>query len=113
MAKYVIRPNLRFYSTYIVTGNQEEELVNDIKEDEEGTKLEIVQTIKGLEITTRTKVHYVMKSRDIEIDEENISVMKVKENQMLAYVDTKGYVIPEHQLCTVEEAIEDLKVLEG
>lgn len=112
MEKYVIRPSLQFYVTYLVTGEQKEEITNDFEQDEDGNSLKIVQNIDGLKLTTKTTSTYKLKN-GVEIKETSKMEMKMDKPQRLVYVAGKGYDIPERKICKIEEAIEDLEVLKG
>lgn len=109
LKRYVVRPSMQVLAVYEVTGNQKEEIANEHIEEENGTILDVVQTIDGYELTTITKMTY--RNNGIDIIQNEELIMTLPENKKLVYVENKGFVVPERKICTVEEAIEDLSVL--
>lgn len=109
LKRYMINPSMQMLAVYEVTGNQEEEIANENIEEENGTSLKVIQTIKGYELITKTEMVYT--SNGVNVTQKEELVMIVPENQKLVYVKNKGFVIPERNICTIEEAIENLSVL--
>jgi len=102
--RYIIAPQSRLYLGVKVTKE------TDI-EDEEKTEYGTVhQTIKDLTLTT--KIDRESNAYGIDTKENSELVQKIQEGTILIWLEGQGYVIPEMRVCTVEEALNDLKVLE-
>ena len=117
LEKYVFKPNLSFFDGYVVkekdeNGIVEKELVNDLFEDEESKqKIQVKQKVKGLTIITDIVSETEMFG--IRTKEKSHLETTYKEGTILIYNEGEGYIYPKMKVCTLEEAISDLKLLEG
>lgn len=110
LKRYVIKPSLKTLAVLEVTGEQHGEIANETKKDEEGNTFKVIQTIEGFVITTKVTTIYKLKD-GTKMNEKSTLKMEVNKGQKLVYIDNKGFVLPELNICTVEEAIEDYSVL--
>ena len=110
LKKFVRKPSLQVIAVLEVTGEQHGEIAKEIKKDEEGNNFKVIQNIDGLEITTKMVTSYKL-TDGTEMEEISTLTMKVNKGQKLAYIENKGFVIPEVKICTVEEAMADLSIL--
>lgn len=113
MEKYVIKPSLQFYVTYTITGDQHEELTDTFVKDEQGNSVKVVQTIDGLTLKTKRILTYKLgyMGNAFSTKETATEITKLRVGIKLVYVENKGYVLPERNICKIDEAIDDLKVL--
>lgn len=110
MKQYVIKPSLQFYVVYEINGEDVKELTNEFEKDEKGNSVKIIQNIDKDTLTTKQITKYKL-SNGIEIKNEDKQTMKMPIGTKLVYVKGNGYVLPERNICTIDEAIEDFGVL--
>lgn len=101
--RYIIAPSTNIYLGVKVT--KETDISDKIK-TEYGTTY---QTIKDLTLTTIVKRK--SNAYDIETKENSRLTQKVKEGTILVWIPNQGYVIPEMNVCSVQEGIDALQVL--
>lgn len=111
MEKYVVKPNLRMYAVYEVTGEQNEKIEDFSETAENGSTIKIVQEINGLVLKSERTSTYRIPKMEFPVSETVSEEIILSKGTKLVYVQYRGYVIPEVSLCTLEEAIKDLEVL--
>jgi len=111
MEKYVVKPNLRMYAVYEVTGEQKEVIEDFSETGEDGSTIKIVQELNGLVLTSERTSTYKIPKMEFPVSETVKEEITLSKGTKLVYVKYRGYVIPEVSLCTLEEAIKDLEVL--
>lgn len=110
LEKYVITPNVRFYGGYIHNG-EDIELCNDYEEQEE-YKISIKdKIIKGHLIKEIIQEYKMRNGKTVKQKEEQD--IELAENQLLIYVEGKGFIISEYIMLTIDEAIERYKLLKS
>lgn len=101
--RYIIAPSTSMYLGVKVTKDTD---ISDKVKNEFGTTY---QTIKDLTLTTIVKRK--SNAYDMETKEHSKLTQKVKEGTILVWIPNKGYVVPEMNVCTVQEGIDALQVL--
>lgn len=82
--------------------------VNKDTEFEEKTENgEVKQIFKDLTLTTIIKKH--SENGGFVVDEESTLKVQVPEDTILIWSEEEGFIIPQYQMCTLEEVEEDLK----
>lgn len=110
LEKYVITPNVRFYGGYIHNG-EDIELCNDYEEQED-YKISIKdKIIKGHLIKEIVQEYKMRNGKTVKQKEEQD--IELAENQLLIYVEGKGFIISEYIMLTIDEAIERYKLLKS
>jgi len=94
---YTLKPNLKQLYGKKVT----KETVFDEK-IEDGT---VKQHFENLTLTTTIKKKE--KNKKFEIEEESIIKVKVPEGTILIWSEEEGFIIPQYQMCTLEELINE------
>lgn len=115
--KYVFKPNLQFFDGYVVKEKNEKgeivkkELVDEIIEDEETKqKIHVKQRAEGL--TIFTELESELEIFGIRTKEVSHLESTYRENTVLIYSEGEGYIYPKMRVCTVNDAINYLKLLE-
>lgn len=109
--KYINAPDISFYAGYIVTGDEELELCDDTETYEDG-EVRVKQTIVKGVLTTELYLKRKLESGKIEeIEEKSTLVTKLKPGTTLIYVEGNGFIVPNTKVQTIDEAIEDLKLI--
>ena len=100
---YTIRPNLKQIYGKKVT-----------KETEFTDKTEdgiVEQEFKDLTLTTRIKK--VEEVGEYKIEEESVMKVTVPEGTILIWSEQEGFIVPQFQMCTLEELKEQIEDIEG
>lgn len=108
--KYVITPNVGFYGGFKFDG-EDINLCDDHDEDE-GYDFKVKQVIKEQVLITDIERTYTRPNGKI-VKEVSHMEVEIEEGTLLVYVEGMGFVIPEHNLIKVDEAVEQFKLLEG
>ena len=90
---YTLRPNLKQ-----IYGKKVEE------QTEDGT---VHQTFKNLTLTTEIKRKEDLGK--ITLEETSKIVIKVPSGTILIWNEQEGFIVPQYQMCTLEEVEEDIK----
>lgn len=101
--RYIIAPQTRIYLGVKVTKE------TDIEDEVETPHGTVHQTIKDLTLTT--VVNRKSNAYNIETEEHSTLTQKVEEGTILVWLEGQGYVIPEMNVCTVQEGIDSLQVV--
>ena len=96
---YTLRPNLK--QIYGKKVNEETEFT---EQTEDGN---VHQTFKDLTLTT--KIHKTSTIGDYEIEETSEVKVKVPSGTILIWSESEGFIVPQYQMCTLEELEEDIK----
>ena len=95
---YTLKPNLKqIYGKKV----NKDTVFTDKTED--GT---VEQEFKNLTLTTRIKKSNTV--GEYEISEESIMIVKVPEGTILIWNEQEGFIIPQFQMCTLEELKEEI-----
>lgn len=95
---YTLKPNLKQIYGKKVNKNT---VFTDKTED--GT---VEQEFKDLTLTTRIKKSNVV--GEYEINEESTMTVKVPEGTILIWNEQEGFIVPQYQMCTLEELKEEI-----
>ncbi len=116
--KYVFKPNLQFFDGYVVKEKDEngvlieKDLINETIEDKEiNQKIHVKQSVRGLTIIT--DIYSEIEIFGVKNKEKSHLESTYKEGTILVYNEGDGYIYPKMKVCTVEDAIRDLNLLEG
>ena len=96
---YTLRPNLKQ-----IYGKKVNKKTQFTEKTEDGT---VTQEFKNLTLTTNVK--RVEKLGKIEIEEESKIKIKVPNGTILVWNENEGFIVPQYQMCTLEEVEEDIK----
>lgn len=107
--KYVITPNVGFYGGFKYDG--EDILLCDDHDVDEGYDFQVKQHIKDDVLVTDIKREYTL-ANGRNVKETSHMEVTVEKGQLIVYVEGLGFTIPEHEMCTVKEAIEVYQLLE-
>ena len=99
---YTLRPNLKQIYGKKVT---KETVFEDQTEDRT-----IKQTFKDLTLTTTIKKE--MEQGGFKIKEESTMKVTVPEGTILIWSEQEGFIVPQYQMCTLEELKEEIKDIE-
>lgn len=110
LEKYLITPNLGFYGGFVFDG-EDIELCDDI-DCEEGYKVHVKQKIVDSVLITDLEREYE-RNNGLKVKEKSYMEVELEEGQLLVYVQGTGFVIPEYNLCTVDEAINLINIIKG
>lgn len=95
---YTLRPNLKqIYGKKV----NKDTVFTDKTED--GT---VEQEFKDLTLTTRIKKTNTV--GEYEISEESTMTVKVPEGTILIWNEQEGFIVPQYQMCTLEELKEEI-----
>lgn len=95
---YTLKPNLKqIYGKKV----NKDTVFTDKTED--GT---VEQEFKDLTLTTRIKKSNAV--GEYEISEESIMTVKVPEGTILIWNEQEGFIVPQFQMCTLEELKEEI-----
>lgn len=95
---YTLKPNLKqIYGKKV----KKDTIFTDKTED--GT---VEQEFKDLTLTTRIKKLNTV--GEYEISEESIMTVKVPEGTILIWNEQEGFIVPQFQMCTLEELKEEI-----
>lgn len=95
---YTLRPNLKqIYGKKV----NKDTVFTDKTED--GT---VEQEFKDLTLTTRIKKSNTV--GEYEISEESIMTVKVPEGTILIWNEQEGFIVPQFQMCTLEQLKEEI-----
>lgn len=96
---YTLRPNLKQIYGKKVTKETEFE-----EKTEDGT---VTQTFKDLVLTTNIKKE--IEQGGFKIEEESTMKVTVPEGTILIWNEQEGFIVPQYQMCTLEDVEEDIK----
>ena len=96
---YTLRPNLKQ-----IYGKKVNEKTQFTEKTEDGT---VTQEFKNLTLTTNIKRKESLGK--IEIEEESKIKIKVPNGTILIWNEQEGFIVPQYQMCTLEEVEEDIK----
>ncbi len=96
---YTLRPNLKQ-----VYGKKVDEKTKFTEKTEDGA---VEQTFENLTLTT--KVKKTSEYGEFKIEEESTMKVAVPKGTILIWSETEGFIIPQYQVCTLEEIEEDIK----
>lgn len=96
---YTIRPNLKQIYGKKVTKDTE-----FTERTEDGI---VEQEFKDLTLTTRIKK--VDEVGEFKIEEESVMRVTVPEGTILIWNEQEGFIVPQYQMCTLEELEEQIK----
>lgn len=99
---YTLRPNLKQ-----IYGKKVDEKTQFTEKTEDGT---VTQEFKNLTLTTKTMRKETLGK--IEIEEESTIKIKVPSGTILIWNENDGFIVPQYQMCTLEEIEEDIKNIE-
>lgn len=90
---YTLKPNLKQ-----IYGKKVNKDTTFTDKTEDGT---VEQEFKDLTLTTRIKKSNAV--GEYEISEESIMTVKVPEGTILIWNEQEGFIVPQYQMCTLEE----------
>ena len=96
---YTLRPNLKQ-----IYGKKVDETTEFKEQTEDGS---VHQTFKDLTLTTEIK-----RTDDlgkIKVEEESKITINVPSGTILIWNEQEGFIVPQYQMCTLEEVEEDIK----
>lgn len=96
---YTLRPNLKQ-----IYGKKVNEKTQFTEKTEDGT---VHQEFKDLTLTTNVK-----RTTDlgkIKVEEESVIKIKVPSGTILVWNEDEGFIVPQYQMCTLEDVEEDIK----
>ncbi len=96
---YTLRPNLKQ-----IYGKKVDAKTQFTEKTEDGT---VTQEFKNLTLTTNIKRKDKMGK--IEIEEESKISVKVPEGTILIWNENEGFIVPQYQMCTLEELEQEIK----
>lgn len=96
---YTLRPNLKQIYGKRVTKETEFE-----EKTEDGT---VTQTFKDLVLTTNIKKE--MEQGEYKWEENSTIKVTVPEGSILIWNEQEGFIVPQYQMCTLEDVEEDIK----
>lgn len=97
MNKYMIKPELGLYPGIRINKDTEFEYKND----------NVEQHLKGLKLYTKSS------EKTEEYDRDMTVTLHLKEGDHILFDEGRGYYLPVLEVISVDEAIEDLKVLKS
>lgn len=100
---YTLKPNLK--QIYGKKVNKETVFT---EKTEDGT---ITQEFKDLTLTTKIKKE--MEQGGFKIVEESTVTVTVPEGTILIWNEQEGFIVPQYQMCTLEELKEEIKDIEA
>lgn len=96
---YTLKPNLKqIYGKKVTKDTVFEEKTED------GT---VTQTFKDLILTTTIKKE--LEQGGFKIEEESTVKVTMPEGTILIWNEQEGFIVPQYQMCTLEELEEDIK----
>ena len=98
---YTLRPNLKQ-----IYGKKVDEKTKFTEKTEDGT---VTQEFKDLTLTTN--IHRKENAGNFEIEEESTIKVKVPNGTILIWNEQEGFIVPQYQMCTLEDVEEDIKNL--
>ncbi len=110
LEKRVIYPDVEFYGAYRHNG-EDIYLCNDIEKDKK-SKLQIECYIINNILTTNITKSYITKYGK-KVKEKSTQKVELQDNELLVYVQGLGFVIPEYNMVTIQEAIDLYKIIKG
>lgn len=96
---YTLRPNLKQ-----IYGKKVNKDTKFTEKTEDGT---VTQSFENLTLTTNVKTKYEIGK--IKVEEESKMITKVPENTVLIWDEKAGFIIPQYQMCTLNELEEEIK----
>ena len=100
---YTLRPNLKqFYGKKVDKNTEFTETTED------GT---VKQEFKDLTLTTHIKRE--TEQGDYKIVEDTVLKITVPEGAVLVWDEKEGFIIPQYQMCTLDDVKEDIQNLEA
>ena len=106
--KYVVVPNVGFYGGFQYDG--ENIHLCDDHDADEGYDFKVTQKIQDDVLITDMERTYLRKNGK-KVTEKSHQEVEIEKGQLLVYVEGMGFTIPEYRMCTVEEAVEQYKLL--
>lgn len=100
---YTVRPNLKQ-----IYGKKVNKDTTFTERTEDGI---VEQEFKDLTLTTRIKK--VEEVGDFKIEEESVMKVTVPEGTILIWSEQEGFIVPQFQMCTLEELKEQIADIEG
>ena len=99
---YTIKPNLKqIYGKKVFKNTRFKEQTEDGR---------VHQTFKDLTLTTKIKSK--VENAGFVIDEESTLTIKVPEGTILVWDEGEGFIVPQCQMCTLEELKEEINDME-
>ena len=96
---YTLRPNLKQ-----IYGKKVNEKTKFTEQTEDGS---VQQTFKDLTLTT--KIHRTEKVGEYEIEETSEMKVKVPNGTILIWSESEGFIVPQYQMCTLNELEQEIK----
>ena len=96
---YTLKPNLKQ-----IYGKKVDKTTEFEEETEDGT---VHQTFKNLTLTTEIKRKEDLGK--IKVEEESKITVKVPNGTILIWNEQEGFIVPQYQMCTLDEVEEDIK----
>ena len=100
---YTLRPNLKQ-----IYGKKVDKNTKFTEKTEDGT---VEQEFKDLTLITRIKKE--MEQGGFKIVEESTMTVTVPEGTVLIWSEQEGFIVPQYQMCTLEELKEEIKDIEA
>lgn len=98
---YTLRPNLKQ-----IYGKKVNEKTQFTEKTEDGT---VTQEFKNLTLTTHISKKET--AGNFEIEENSTIKVKVPSGTILIWNEQEGFIVPQYQMCTLEDVEEDIKNL--
>jgi len=99
---YTLRPNLK--QIYGKKVNKDTEFT---EQTEDGT---VKQSFKDLVLTTTIKKE--MEQGGFKVEEESTMKVTVPENTILIWNEQEGFIVPQYQMCTLEDLKKEIEEIE-
>ncbi len=96
---YTLRPNLKQ-----IYGKKVDKTTEFTEKTDDGT---VHQTFKNLTLTTEIKRKENIGK--IKVEEESKIIVKVPSGTILIWNENEGFIVPQYQMCTLEDVEEDIK----
>lgn len=96
--RFMIKPHYGLFLGLTVTKD------TDVEDETEDGKVH--QTIKGTTFTTIKKD--IIEKDGVKIEEDSKLVVEVPEGTRLIWIDGQGYILPDFEVKTTKEVIEDM-----
>lgn len=106
--KYAVVPNVGFWGGFVYDG-EDIDLCDDHDTDD-GYDFTVKQKITGDILVTDITREYTRKNGK-KVSERSHQEVGLEVGQLLVYVQGVGFTIPEYRMCTVDQAIEQYRLL--
>ena len=107
--KYVILPNIGFYGGFEFDG--EDIFLCDDHDMDQDYDFKVKQYIKDSILITDMERTYTLKNLKKVTEISHLEV-ELEKGQLLVYVEGTGFTVPERDMCTVKDAMEQYRLLE-